>query len=591
MKKHGLYAIVATVSMLWAAGCAMFLEVDATDAYVTEDNISTIEDIDMLVTGTYGSLIESGLYGEMIFLINDVRSDNGFPNQSTFTANLYRLEIEDFAETSLNSGIIQFWQQHWRAVGRCNFVLEMAKKIDPATKGNEKITEYIGEAKFLRALYMFNLVRTFGRIPVVTEFCRDVLDAREHKPRSYREIYDQILRDLDDAEQALDIVESQTGRAGSGAVLALKGKVYLTMAGYPYNDRTVNPDGLDAEECYREALRNLNQITEPGTVYHYALMPSYYDLFDTSKENRDPKNRINTEDIFSVQYKSGTGIGLGSPYPRAFGEYEYSFQIPNGGKASCVPHADLLDLFVYTPKQDNVNGVVLADPAEPRDARGVSVPATQSGTAYGLGCTITGTVKGYGGNGLYMTGKYLTTNTTSTITDDADNNFYILRLGDVILMQAEALWELGRHEEAVDKLNQIVDRANSTLEDPSLGILRYSLTPGDGSGRYPNDFRVIPTDDAWTARKMIMDERRRELAFEGQRWFDLVRCNRFHDEGAQVNHAVDIMNAFFARLYNNYMNGMTAKNSIKKNEIIIREDQLLFAIPPTEINLNPQLQL
>ena len=61
----------------------------------------------------------------------------------------------------------------------------MARKIDPSVKGNERVTEYIGEAKFLRALYMFNLVRTFGRIPVVTAYCRDVLDAREHRPRSY----------------------------------------------------------------------------------------------------------------------------------------------------------------------------------------------------------------------------------------------------------------------------------------------------------------------------------------------------------------------------------------------------------------------
>lgn len=524
-----IHTILLASALLCASGCSEFLDVDATDAYVTEENISTVEDIDMLVTGTYGSLMENGLYGEMIYLINDVRSDNGFPNQNTFTANLYRLEIEDFAETTLNTGIIQFWQQHWRAVGRCNFALEMARKIDPSVKGNERVTEYIGEAKFLRALYMFNLVRTFGRIPVVTAYCRDVLDAREHRPRSSTEIYDQILRDLTDAEDCLDVTESESGRAGSGAVLALKGKVYLTMAGYPYNDRTLNPDGLDAGECYRLALANLNRLTEPGTVYDYALMPSYYDLFDPAKENRDPQNRTNPEDIFSVQFKSGTGIGLGSPYPRAFGEYEYSFQIPNGGKASCVPHADLLDAFVYTPKQDNLNGVVLADPAAPRDARGMAVPAAQGGTAYGLGCTVTGTVRGYGGNGLYMTGKYLTMKTSSTIADDADNNFYVLRLGDVILMQAEALWELGRHAEAVDKLNEIVDRANATLEDPAQRIMRYSLTPGDGSGRYPGDFRVIPTDDAWAARKMILDERRRELAFEGQRWFDLVRCNRYRD--------------------------------------------------------------
>ena len=112
-----IHTILLASALLCASGCSEFLDVDATDAYVTEENISTVEDIDMLVTGTYGSLMENGLYGEMIYLINDVRSDNGFPNQNTFTANLYRLEIEDFAETTLNTGIIQFWQQHWRAVG------------------------------------------------------------------------------------------------------------------------------------------------------------------------------------------------------------------------------------------------------------------------------------------------------------------------------------------------------------------------------------------------------------------------------------------------------------------------------------------
>jgi hypothetical protein len=152
---------------------------------------------------------------------------------------------------------------------------------------------------------------------------------------------------------------------------------------------------------------------------------------------------------------------------------------------------------------------------------------------------------GFIGGSFYYTKKYLDLPTTE---NDADNDWIILRYADVLLMYAEALNELNASNVAiaVPYINQVRTRAGFT----GAGLLPATLTQAE-------------------LRLAIENERRMELNMEGHRWFDLVRTGR----------AIEVMNKHF--IVNNIRVGTTP--------VQIDAHHLLFPIPITEINTNPEI--
>ena len=136
----------------------------------------------------------------------------------------------------------------------------------------------------------------------------------------------------------------------------------------------------------------------------------------------------------------------------------------------------------------------------------------------------------------YNTRKFLVPVSEVATYDNSPLNFPVLRYADVLLMKAEALNELGATSEAEDYLNMVRERAG--LDDIQSGL-------------NPEDFR-----------EAVLHERRMELAFEGQRWFDLIRVNN-------GQYALDFL------------------QSIGKNNAA--QKHLLFPIPQIEIDRNPNL--
>lgn len=548
--------------------CSDFLEVDPY-AYLTKGDIKTPKDVNLVLTGAYNSLTDEGLYKESMYLFNEVRSDNAWCDQSAFYANLFRIEFYMFNITSLNTGVKNYWQHHWRAIGRCNLVIQTSLDLNP--EKNDVLKSYIAEARFLRALYMFNLTRAFGEIPVVKELATSIVEVNEHTLRPLSDVYQFITDDIEAAIEELPYKPRELGRTSKAAAMALKGKIYLTMTGYPYNDPSRNPNGLDATSCYTTAMEALSEltsddpITTASTNYALKLLPSYQELYNS-------QNKGNAEDLFSVQYLSGTGIGLGSPYPKVMGPKDYQLNIPNSGEGQCVPTRDLMDAYTHSTTMDPFNTVEVASNTDIRDGRGITPPASAANTAFGQGYTITATVKGKGANANYFTGKYMSKG--SSINRDADDNWYVLRLADVLLMQAEILWEQGHYDESINKLNFLIKRANLTI----------------GSDAYKLPLYIASNYNKEEGRKLIQDERRKELAFEGHRWFDLVRTNRYYDDSSATNRTVNLMNKFFQKNYSNYLNGITDKYAIIDELVYISEDDLIYKIPPLEVSLNPGLE-
>ena len=329
-----------------------------------------------------------------------------------------------------------------------NTVLDKIKDADISVVKNK--TRYIAEAKFLRALAYFDLVRIYGDVPMITTEV-NIEEAYHIGREKTDKIYDEvIIKDLNDAQNALPVKYTGTdvGRATMGAAKSLLGKVYLTR------------------KDFTNAEVKLQEVTTLG----YSLLPKFTDLFDYSK------NEHHSEYIFDIEFEEG--IGLGSNFTNTFipnSVQMASFYKVSGGRGESNSVGD--SLFNQFSSQDLRRDITVAVKGGWIDGNGNFVPLLAT------------TSQSY-------TKKYLTPVASG---NDSRANWKVIRYADVLLMYAEALNENGKTSEALVQLNKIRTRA---------GVPAYSnLTQSE-------------------TREKIYLERRLELAFEGHRWFDLVRTGR-----------------------------------------------------------------
>ncbi|WP_345271410.1 RagB/SusD family nutrient uptake outer membrane protein [Nibrella viscosa] len=235
---------------------------------------------------------------------------------------------------------------------------------------------------------------------------------------------------------------------------------------------------------FTKAEAKLQEVTTMG----YALLPNWADLWDYTK------NEHHSEYIYDIEYEQGLGT-LGSIYTNRFTP-KVTSMIAFYGIAGSVddqntPHQVLFDLFEAKDKRKD-----LTASRGYTDATGKFIPLLVSSN-----------------NMSAYTRKYIVKITTA---NDSPANWKVIRYADVLLMLAEAMNENGKTAQALPYLNQIRTRAG---------------------------LDALPTDITQTElRNQIVLERRRELAFEGHRWFDLVRTgqalNVMQKYGMKPHHVV-----------------------------------------------------
>src|SRR5690625_665700 len=163
--------------------------------------------------------------------------------------------------------------------------------------------QLIGEVKFLRAFYYFNLVRLFGRVPLVLDQVRspDQAFTTLESRATIDEVYEQIMIDAGDAVDLLPSVYSgnDAGRATEGAARTLLAEVLMTLEDYP------------------AAISELQKVTDLG----YTLLTEYSDVFN-------PENKNHDETIFDVNYAAlESNRGLGSNFIYMFAPFNSGSQI------------------------------------------------------------------------------------------------------------------------------------------------------------------------------------------------------------------------------------------------------------------------
>ena len=467
MKKTLLLAIL---SLSLTACQEKFLDLAPIAQANTTSFFKTQSDMIIALNGAYGALQFGGQYGQN-YIYTEIPSDDTRPVLSGSVTD--QDEFDKFYLRTTNPFLLNRWSDGYRGIYRTNVVLSRIAEVPMDETLRKRI---VGEAKFLRALMYFNLVRSFGGVPLVLTEITDPSQGYEFGRAPATEVYAQIVKDLTDAETVLPATYTgaDMGRATRGAAKSLLGKVYMT------------------QKKYAEAAAKLKEVVDANT---YDLLPAYADLFKPASKN-------SRESIFEVQYKKGS-IGEGSNFGNTYApENSGNAVIQFGGGGNNQPTTDLIQAF---------------ETGDPRRA-------TSLATNY---VNASGTTINYN----YIR-KYLDLPTTN---GDADDNYYVLRYADVLLLYAEALNETGKPAEALPYLNRVRKRVG--LAD------RVGLSQAD-------------------LRLALAQERRVELAFEGHRWFDLVRTGR----------ALGVLQAKATEI------------GIKSN---LTENNLILPIPQSQIDINP----
>lgn len=391
-------------------------------------------------------------------IVGEIASDNTLCGGENPTDVIGWQQIDDMIHTPTNSNLRDIWNWMFAGVQRTNYFMEFKDKTD--FDGKEMM---IGEIRFLRAYYHFELVKWFGPIPI-KEDERFKLGDETTIPRSpVSEVYSHIEADLIYAASVLPVTPIETGRATRGAAQALLGKAYL------YQDK------------FQDAAAVLENLINDG---NYSLVSDFSIIFEHEGEN-------GPESVFEVQYTDVEGAGFGC------------LQCSEGNVAVGFSGVRGYEGPLYSPGFSfNVPVQEAVDQFEPGDLRkdvtilDIEAWAEETGASYTTGNEHTG----------YFNRKYIPRKRRPEAQADLNltnpNNYRAIRYADVLLMAAEANNRGGISDtKAQQYLNQVRTRAFND-ENRAVTLTCAALT------------------DA------IFHERRVELMGEGHRFFDLVRTNQ-----------------------------------------------------------------
>lgn len=541
------------VCVVTVCGCSDFLEKDI-DGYATDKNYyDTQYKMQTSLNAAY-DILQSDSYNDQEWRFGEACGDDVLGVDEGLSSHMGQLV--NFRFNTSNSWILQRWDINYKGIHRANQVIYNIDRIHISTNeytAYQGIRWILGQAKFLRALYYFNLVKTFGGVPIRPE---DESVKKLVIPRStVEECYAYIEKDLREAAMILPTVypSAETGKATKGAAVALLMKVLMYQAkpGVPSDKwkemkrlgdyfingepmtygEILNYDGTEEWETLRKRLwfkpKELNTSSDP---------------YETPDTQLDALNNV-----YSLDYTDYYGAPLHNG-----DKWAYVYQWYGDGEFC---RGSVFEV-VFKESADGTDGDTNEGAGiEFFDAGSVKMYATSEILANLFGTDIRkdflihhqgNTPDGeiwQGGEGRYVSLKWYTPKKDKPqYAGDNGRNRRMIRFVEVVLMYAEALNECGDRENALAQLNRCKAQVNTINNSSKLYV----------AGGYGY------------LRDQIWQERRMELAYEWDRFFDIVRQGR----------AAEVLHTF----------GRSRPNS--RGLYFVKGKNELFPIPQTEIDVS-----
>ncbi|MDQ8003334.1 MAG: RagB/SusD family nutrient uptake outer membrane protein [Pedobacter sp.] len=522
MKNTHLIAILT--SLVFITSCKKVIDIDPISNIGTNAFYRDYSETNTALTGCYNG-IHQPLYIEWMF--TELRGDNSKQGSAGSTAiqNIELNELDMFTVNSAHDKVYDYWLATYRNIRAINYVLRsLGVKYVNGELSLEEPTAKMTEQQRNQIMGEALFLRAYHYFNLVRLFGGVFLITEPLDPKIAKQINRSSVNDcyrliIADLTKAKDILPNTSFAQINQSNLGHAN----TWAAKSLLAKVYLTNNQSAN-----ALLLLDDVINNSG---YGLLPSYADVFSIN-------NEMNREIIFAVRYKAG-GFGLGSPFANLFAP---------SSSGSSVVNNDGNGFNFPTESVKAAYRVPATGPADQR--RNVNIAQ-------------------YTATRPYMK-KYL----SQVITRyDAENDFPVIRFADVLLMKAEAMGFDGADGVAVGLINSIRQRA---------GAADYT-----GTGAFEAAFFKYPATgngailDAAAFKSALFNERRIELAYENQRYFDMLRSG----------DAVNAIRTYFAAEYDVHYRNYRPVISLAELQGYVNQNRLLLPIPQREIDTNDELKI
>ena len=296
MKKIFVVIIIAIAGCFSA--CEKKLDQSPISTSPTENFYTQTSDFIQAVNAVYNGLMN---YPDRQLNLSETRSDNLYAVSDGGVRDWEG--INSFHKTIAGNNIVtEAWAGNYNAIFKANTVMEKLAEKGNVISDTALRTRLQAEARFLRAFYYFDLVRWFGRVPLIDKTLLSG-EALKIGRTEVTDVYSFIIADLEFAAANLPstYAAADKGRATKYAAKGILALVYMTRSAPTYD---IKGPGLNTNE-WNKALALLDDIIASGK---YSLLPKYRDIFSYTNEN-------NAEVVFDVQYATGSTPVVGGTFP------------------------------------------------------------------------------------------------------------------------------------------------------------------------------------------------------------------------------------------------------------------------------------
>jgi len=538
---------IASIFLVGMSSCADFLNRPAEDTYTTDGFYQN----DAQCFQGVNALYNSPWYD---FQRGFVKIGDGLSGNIYFgDTNPYQTFVLKSSDADLKNASASLWSVN----AYCNTIIENINMKSGAAVTQTTKNTVIGEALTWKAMTYFFLVRCFGAVPIIHDNSAIIAAGQSNSvyKNKIEDVYTYIVKDLEKAIELLP-AKNEIGRLDKYSAYGLLAKVYLTKSGYGSTDGTRNASDLSNAAKYAKIV-----IDESGRT----LMPAYSDIFRL-KNNFSQESLIawqwtigshwtcqNTEqsDLGLVGFSEfadtwGTWVGLSIDLQNAFGESASNLTRNNSDarrKATMMMQGDHYDYFWI-------------------DKGGFTYDWTNSlttGISYGVGTGANCVKHLVGNNADHVAG----TNGVGMQNMATALSTHLLRLADVYLIYSEA----------------VLGNAASTTDAGALSA--FNAVRGRSITNYTPKTSITFND--------VFNERRLELAGEGDFWFDFVRLSYYKPADAKARLAAQDRGIWNGLL--DYYKGTISQSQLTRVAASVPESSVFFSIPfpDTDQSANPNL--